>query len=191
MNRIEVIQKLIAIRGCRRYLEIGCQKDVCFSKIDVPVKVGVDPQSGGTLRMGSDEFFAMAREPFDLIFVDGDHHHDQVFRDVCHALRLLTPAGVLVMHDCLPPDARHEGLDLCGTAWRAFAKIRERLEYEAWTCDFDYGVGVVQCSTNSAPIKVGRPMSALTYADFVANRSAWMRPQSAANVVTLIEAMRT
>ena len=86
MDRIEVIQALIDGRGYRRYLEIGCAGDECFSRVRAAYKVGVDPVVGGTLRMASDEYFAMAVETFDLVFIDGDHRHPQVFRDVCHAL---------------------------------------------------------------------------------------------------------
>ena len=178
VDRIEVINFLIDARGYRRYLEIGCQYDVSFHAVRAAEKVGVDPASGGTLRMPSDEFFALAVEPFDVVLIDGDHHHDQVFRDVCHALRLLRPGGVVVMHDCLPPTAGHEALSLCGTAWRAFAKTRERPDIESFTGDFDFGVGIVQKRRNSAPVRIDRPMAALTYADFTANREAWMRPLS-------------
>ena len=182
MNRIDAINEFVRARGYTSYLEIGCQADVAFSGVELPegaLKIGVDPVSGGTLRMPSDEFFDMSTLKFDVIFVDGNHHHDQVWRDLCNALHALKEGGVILMHDCLPPDADHESLGLCGTAWRAFAKTRERIELEGYTGDFDYGVGVLWLAKNSSPIRVGRPLGDLTYADFVANREAWMRPLSA------------
>ena len=39
--------------------------DKNFSKINVKKKVGIDPVSGGTHRMTSDEFFSSNKEKFD------------------------------------------------------------------------------------------------------------------------------
>ena len=186
MDRVEVINTLIELRGYHRYLEIGCQYDVTLGAVRAAEKVGVDPVSGGTLRMTSDEFFSMATEPFDIVLIDGDHDHDQVFRDLCNSLRLIRSGGAVVMHDCLPPTLEYEGLHLCGTAWRAFAKTRERPDLESFTGDFDFGVGIVRRHRNSAPIRIDRPMSALTYDDLTANREAWMRPLSPDDVSALL-----
>ena len=57
-TRFDIINKLINSKKFKSYLEIGFQSDVNFSKIKIENKVGVDPQSGGTLRMTSDEFFS-------------------------------------------------------------------------------------------------------------------------------------
>src|ERR1700731_3738491 len=83
----DLILEVIRLRGYQSYLEIGCQADGTFARVDVRRKVGVDPVSGGTVRMTSNEFFASNREEmFDAIFIDGDHHHDQVLVDAYNAL---------------------------------------------------------------------------------------------------------
>lgn len=195
MNRMMVINKLIARHKYQSYLEIGCQADVAFRAIDVPLKVGVDPVSGGTVRMKSDQYFASTLQKFDLIFIDGDHHHHQVYRDVVNALEHLAVGGTIVMHDCLPPDAHHESLTLCGTAWRAFFMTRTRPDLDSFTCDFDYGVGVVRLRPNPAPVTVAPyvgalpigAMDRLTYAQFVQNRKTWMRPHTFAEFERAIE----
>src|SRR4029450_4170269 len=67
-TRMDLINLLIRNRGYRGYLEIGCFADQCFREIAVEHKVGVDPCSGGTVRMTSDAYFAEAierRERFD------------------------------------------------------------------------------------------------------------------------------
>lgn len=60
----------------------------------------------------SDNFFAKL-EPgalFDIIFIDGDHTHPQVFRDITNALVVLAPNGTIVCHDCNPEtEARQVG----------------------------------------------------------------------------------
>lgn len=42
---------------------------------------------------------------FDLIFVDGDHSTEGVLADLRIASRLLTPNGVIVVHDYTSPDS--------------------------------------------------------------------------------------
>ena len=56
-SRFEIIQKIIDKKSYENYLEIGCDKDENFSKIKVKNKIGVDPISGGNLKMTSDDFF--------------------------------------------------------------------------------------------------------------------------------------
>lgn len=184
MDRIQLINLFITKRGYKRYLEIGCFEDHCFRQINAEVKVGVDPVSGGTVRATSDEFFKGAierQEKFDIIFIDGLHHHDQVYRDVENSLACLADGGAILMHDCLPPDRNHETaasgeIQLCGTVWRAFVKFRERPDLDAIVADCDYGVGLIRKVPNPLPLAPTKPMDALTYDDFVAHRAEWMRP---------------
>ena len=53
-TRTDVINSLIVGLGYSRYLEIGCQSNVNFDAVGAMRKVGVDPSSGGTVRMSSD-----------------------------------------------------------------------------------------------------------------------------------------
>lgn len=194
-SRLDVVNALIAARGYRRYLEIGCQGDHTFARVSAPVRVGVDPVSGGNQRMTSDEFFdeyaaAPAGEstPFDIIFIDGDHRHEQVTIDVRNALGVLAPGGAIVMHDCLPPNVEYEHRNRCGTAWRSFAFYRQDLGLDAITCDFDFGVGIIRRGTNPDPIVIARPLSVLSYLTLERNRECWMRPRDAAGAMEFIRA---
>lgn len=184
-NRIDVINYIIGRFNFKSYLEIGCQDNVCFNAIVADHKVGVDPVSGGTHRMTSDQFFDDMRQNYDVIFIDGDHSHMQVLRDIRNSLLVLNPGGAIVMHDCLPPDASHESTRLCGTAWRAFAQYRQNRWLDSAVADFDFGVGVLVARDNSDIIKVP-PASEMTYEMFTANREAWMRPKTASELVTFI-----
>lgn len=194
MNRIDVVRMLIEKRKYSRYLEIGCQTDVCFQSAKKALgphgdaAIGVDPVAGGTHRTTSDIFFTQARAHnmrFDLIFIDGDHRHPQVQKDVDNALSMLEPHGCLVMHDCLPPNASYEGSDLCGTAWRVYAKLRTRTDLDAVVGDFDHGVGVIRFGNNPQPVVITKSLDQLTYDDFVANRTQWMRPVTAEYIEAL------
>jgi len=181
-TRVDIINHLISTRGYRRYLEIGCQNDWSFSRVAVAEKVGVDPVSGGTVRMKSDAYFSalwlVTEKPsFDVVFIDGDHHHAQVLRDVENALEFLAPGGAIVMHDCLPATPEEEKPNFCGTAWRAFVKMREHLGLDAITADMDHGVGIIRRGRNPDPIRVGRALERLTFATLQRNRERWMRPR--------------
>lgn len=90
---IDILKIIAQLYNVTDYLEIGCNTDFAFgvAKELFPHAVGVDPKQGGNLRMTSEEFFANNTEMFDLIFVDGLHEANQVFRDIHHALDILRP----------------------------------------------------------------------------------------------------
>ena len=77
-SRSEIINKLISFKKYSSFLEIGCDKNANFSNVLIKKKIGVDPNSGGTHKMTSDEFFKRNTEKFDLIFIDGLHVTSQV-----------------------------------------------------------------------------------------------------------------
>jgi len=92
------------------YLEIGINNpDANFNKINALYKIGVDPclttqriDNGILIGKTSDDYFNTELGPFDLIFIDGLHHADQVKRDFENSLRCISPNGRIVIHDVLP-----------------------------------------------------------------------------------------
>ena len=121
--RQELIQRSIDQLSARSYLEIGVDQGQSFCKVNVPLKVGVDPvaptpavvreikkPNASYEAMTSDAFFAsVARQRLpngiDVAFVDGLHTYAQSYRDICNCLELLNPGGVILVHDCLPASA--------------------------------------------------------------------------------------
>lgn len=178
----DLINHILRVKKYASYLEIGCQTDVCFGVVEAPHKVGVDPVSGGTMRMTSDEFFTKSCEKFDLIFIDGLHHHDQVQKDLGHSLKALAKGGMIAMHDCFPPTLLYETEGYCHTAWRAFASFRHFPQLDMIVGNFDFGIGLVRLGENQNPADVP-PMNSLQYADMVLHADDWM------NVRTLEEAI--
>lgn len=79
-SRIDIVKYVASRYNYKRYLEIGCQSDKTFGNVNhmFEVTVGVDPASGGTHRMTSDDFFAQNTQTFDVIFIDGLHEAHQV-----------------------------------------------------------------------------------------------------------------
>jgi len=166
MNRVELNQWLIDRYGFDSYLEIGCHMNESFTPIRCAKKVGVDPANGGTLRMTSDEFFKTSTERFDLVFIDANHHHDFVYRDVINTLvKALTPRGIVTLHDCWPPDGSWEAQNLCGTCWRALAWYRQSLWLDVAVGDFDCGVGVVLQRKNTDPVTLQKSMDEMQFAE--------------------------
>jgi len=56
---------------------------------------------GGTVTT-SLNFMKETEKKFDFIFLDGDHAAGTVYREVAHALRILSPGGVVLLHDFYP-----------------------------------------------------------------------------------------
>lgn len=179
MNRIEILQALINKNGYTNFLEIGVQNGHCFNAIECENKVGVDPDTGlaATIHKTSDDFFEENKQKFDICFVDGLHHADQVFKDVINCLSVLKEGGTIVMHDCLPTDEfmqliPHTTQDCwVGDTWKAFVKLRmERTDLSLHVVDTDWGCSIVTKGTNELLV----PNVTVDYQGFVANRNHWM-----------------
>lgn len=156
-NRTDLINALIARNGYKSYLEIGCRGDDCFNVITIDYKVGVDPESGGTLRMTSDEFFAQNTVHFDIIFIDGLHIYEQVLRDILNAVQILNEGGTIIMHDCLPTSClaqyRFPVISAWnGDVWKAFIEARTMPHLDSAACLIDHGVGVIKKRKNTNPL---------------------------------------
>ena len=152
-TRFDIINKLINSKKFKSYLEIGCQSDVNFSKIKIENKFGVDPQSGGTLRMTSDEFFSQNKDTFDLIFIDGLHIHEQVLKDIDNSLNVLNENGVILLHDCLPAKIWHQTIPQThsswnGDVWKSIVQSRTREDIDTYTIKADQGLGLILKRTN-------------------------------------------
>jgi hypothetical protein len=183
MNRTNVIQWIIDNKKFTSYLEIGVWKGRNFNSINVERKVSVDPYNGNpTYRMTSDQFFEHNIEKFDLIFIDGLHHSDQLLRDIDGALRSITDKGIILLHDCLPQCEEAQVRSATnkvsgvkggwtGDCWKAFAHLRAtREDLLMLTLNKDHGIGVI-FKNLTQPLYTG-PYD--TYQDFVDNKSHMM-----------------
>ena len=87
MKRTEIIQLLINKIKAKKYLEIGMGPGLNFAAIKCEYKICVDPNPTVlvTHRMTSDEFFFQNQEKFDIIFIDGLHWSEQVYKDIVQA----------------------------------------------------------------------------------------------------------
>lgn len=178
-NRISLIQKHINKYGYKNYLEIGVQAGHCFAAVQCEKKTGVDPDptSAATVHKTSDEFFAKNKEKFDIIFIDGLHHADQVEKDILNSLACLAEGGTILMHDCKPTTEFMQRIPLTtqvewtGDCWKAFVKLRtERDDLEMKVIDCDWGVGVIRPGKQEK-LKVTVPLS---WENFLMNQNVWL-----------------
>lgn len=187
MNRIQFLNRLIECHRYRTYLEIGVAGGECFAAVRAPIKVGVDPDmgikdlnvpSGLLFCTTSDAFFASlnGRNFFDLVFIDGLHHHEQVHRDVNYALDNLSVGGTIVLHDCNPRTEAMQRVpriqaEWTGDCWKAVARLRmSRPDLNVSVLDTDYGLGVVRRG-RSELLKYAKPWNEITWDDLATHRT--------------------
>ena len=174
MNRTSIINHLIQTKGYKSYLEIGIQHCVNWNQINCIKKTGIEPHHNTgderVVKATSDQFFAVNKEKFDIVFIDGDHHEDTVYRDIKNSLACLEDGGTIVLHDSYPPNALHISLDLCGTVYRAIWKTRLERNISVLTYVGDYGVCLMKHSHESPiSIPVGDYQSLVKNAKLVLN----------------------
>jgi predicted O-methyltransferase YrrM len=181
MNHTDILNQIIFRFQYTSYLEIGVGTGDSFMAIqlDDAQKTGVDPNpiaGNAILPMSSDAFFASNRRTFDLIFIDGLHHHDQVYRDILHALAVLNPNGTIVCHDINPTTYEEQAIPpqqiaWTGDCWKAWVRLRgERPDLDMKVVDTDFGCGIIRTGTQS--ILAHFPL--LDWNEFVIHRREWL-----------------
>ena len=190
--RWDLIQFLIDKYKYSTYLEIGCDKDQSFSKIKIPHKVGVDPISGGTIRKTSDDFFKTNKEKFDIIFIDGLHHYEQVIDDINNAIDILNDNGHILIHDCLPRTIAHQAIPRYrgswnGDVWKSIVELRTKADLEVFTCEIDFGVGVIRKKINTNPLDIKiNDFKKLKFKDYYHNNKKFMNVISYDQILKII-----
>ena len=177
-TRLDIIELFIKKNNYKSYLEIGCHKDDVFSRINIK-KVGVDPYSGGTLRLTSDDFFKINKEKFDLVFIDGLHIYDQVKQDIINSLEALNNNGVILIHDCLPEKIWEQNVPRMngawsGDVWKVIPFFRNNLNIDVYTCIADRGIGVIFKRPNKNILKLGQDTKKLKFKDYYYNYKSYM-----------------
>lgn len=160
LHRYEIANQLIKKFNYTRYLEIGVHDGTNFRNIKIKHKDGVDP--GREIRnpsevnypITSDEFFEYIKDKnikYDIIFVDGLHFDEQVYKDICNSLNHLTENGTVLCHDINPQweivQRKQRANINCwnGDCWKAWVQLRSELKnYSMEVVDTDYGVGIIR-----------------------------------------------
>ena len=162
VKRWDIINSLIDENGYKSYLEIGVRNGDCFDKISCESKIGVDPdeRSVSTNKCTSDEFFEKNKQGFDIIFIDGLHHAEQVKTDIINSVKALNPGGTIVCHDMNPEKKEHQTVPRRtsrwnGDCWKAWVQLRckdgglqdtFKSAFEMFVVDTDEGCGIIRRS---------------------------------------------
>lgn len=153
ITRTSILNTLVERYDYQSYLEIGQGDRIKnFDWIECRTKIGVDPDISfnAAYRMTSDEFFARNKDSFDLIFIDGLHHADQVEKDIINALEVLNDNGTIVVHDCNPITEKmqivpREQKLWTGDVWKTWVKLRAtRPDLRMYVVDADFGCGIIR-----------------------------------------------
>ena len=178
--RWDLIKYLIDKNGYSDYLEIGCDQDQLFSKIEIKNKIGVDPVSGGTIRKTSDEFFKENDKKFDIIFIDGLHTYKQVKKDILNSVDCLKENGIILVHDCMPDSLSKQAVPRYrmiwnGDVWKAIVDLRQDANLEIFTCEIDQGIGIIKKDNNSSILEIKKPIVNLKFKDYFNNYKEYLR----------------
>jgi hypothetical protein len=166
MHRTELINFFIDQRNYKRYLEIGVDNEYYnFAHIECAYKIGVDPKPVTTFCGTSDQFYETNQEEFDIIFIDGLHTEEQTLKDITNAFLHLSKGGIIILHDCMPPDAWHqreleefrEGEVWNGTTWKAALRVFNQTEHKCTLLDTDWGCGIIDTVQMQVPLNKDLP----------------------------------
>lgn len=234
MKRIELIQALFRKTNFKNYLEIGCYMGRTFFPVKAKNKIAVDPAfhilfirelliwiikepknlRNKYFRETSDSFFKKRKKylikkgPLDVVFVDGLHTFEASLKDVLNALVYLNQKGVIVMHDCYPPNKAAAlptvnfptAEDLvgvggwtgawCGDVWKTVNYLQRNFSDLLDICviNSDNGLGIIRLknSIDSYDLTIDSnsfsEVNALTYDDLVQNRDEML------NLITIEDA---
>jgi hypothetical protein len=230
-TKAELLAQLAGRIGARSYLEIGVKSGDTLFLVPARFKVGVDPDvritrrqrlRASRIQLGnascrlfeetSDEFFARhadrarPREGFDLVFVDGKHTWGQAVCDARAALELLSPRGLVVLHDANPateaqafPAESFEEAALaeppgwtrawCGDVWKAVVQLRaEAPRLALRTMRDDMGLAVLNPRLPADPIDLtAADLPSLSFADLDSKRDAWLNLCDSDDVLAWLE----
>ncbi len=153
-TRLKIINYYLNKSNTKKYLEIGCDKNLIFNKVRTNFKIGVDPVRGGNRRCTSDFFFKNNNIFFDVIFIDGLHEYTQIRKDLKNSLKFLNKNGIIIIHDLIPRNWLEEHVPRltstwCGDIWKISYEIikSKNLIFELLMVDF--GVGIVKKVNNN------------------------------------------
>lgn len=169
IKRFDIINYLIKKYNLINYLEIGVFKGENIREIKAIHKDGVDPGLEGytppevNYPITSDDFFNLIKEhdeiKYDIIFIDGLHHADQVEKDIKNSLNHLVKGGFILLHDCNPVSYEaqlipRQTIAWNGDVWKAFVNFKfNNPLYPCCVIDTDFGVGVIKNSGEKYKMK--------------------------------------
>ncbi|MFT4733894.1 MAG: hypothetical protein ACI97P_002337 [Arcticibacterium sp.] len=238
MNRIELIQQVFKNTNFEYYLEIGCRKGRSFLPIVAKHKIVVDPSfaipilrklrwiylvpentNNQYFEEESDTFFEKRKnliKQLDVVLVDGLHTFRNSLNDVLNSLKYLNENGIIILHDCLPPNKA------AATPTKLFPTKKERKAIDGWTNQWcgdvyksiiylsakypnalnscvvntDYGLGIVRPKADISNLNLSidealfSKIDKITYDDLIKNPKGVIDLQDAEYLEAVIRQMK-
>ncbi len=187
--RASLMNSIIEFFNYKSYLEIGLRDGSTFDKINCQTKESIDPAiTNGhipTYQLASDKFFERETEQFpkyEMIFIDGDHKHAQVIKDLQNSLSIISDNGCIIMHDTNPPNERFTHPDRCDTAYMALIDAIfavDGIEIYTIPMESDEANGITVIFKGKKNIKLkGKPEDYYPFPEFDLNRVIITNPVS-------------
>jgi hypothetical protein len=186
MIRTDLLNKLAKRISAVSYLEVGTASSSNFPDVQVQNKIGVDPNPrsrNATVQMTSDAFFAQNEVMFDLVFIDGLHKCEQVYKDIMNANKFLKSGGVIMCHDMNPTSrikqaVPREQSNWNGDCWKAWVKIRTEINWAMHIVNKDQGCGIIVPWQSQPLLDLSLPdgldSDVLNYSRLAENRQEWL-----------------
>lgn len=154
------IAQLVKIIEAESYLEVGVYRGETIRKVAKNcrknVGVDIDPlaiksihrlrNTTGYLGTLQDYYNSKSvHSNFDIIFIDANHAAEAVFRDFETATKLVSPRGIVMLHDTWPKNEEYTSEKYCGSAYLAVEQIRNKfLDWNCVTLPFHPGLTICQ-----------------------------------------------
>lgn len=98
--------------------------------------------------MSSDDFFEQKDKSlkFDLVFIDGDHSKEQVYKDFINVSDYVIDDGFILLHDTSPCSDWLLEPEWCNNAWEAALEIKNKHhnDWEVLTLPFNPGLTILK-----------------------------------------------
>lgn len=139
------------------YLEIGVREGVSLRPVSkwaktchaVDINFLVKDYADNVVlyEMSSDEFFSKIKNiKFDMVFIDGDHDKNQVYKDFINVKDKVIEDGFVFFHDSYPHNEEMFHPTLSYNCWEAVLQIKKEFhtEWEIITLPFTPGVTIMK-----------------------------------------------
>jgi predicted O-methyltransferase YrrM len=123
-----------------KYAKICHAVDINFIKKDYSENVIL-------YEMSSDEFFSKIQNiKFDMVFIDGDHNKEQVYKDFINVKDKVIQDGFVFFHDSYPHNEEMLSSMLSDNCWEAILRIKNEFykEWEIITLPFSPGLTIMK-----------------------------------------------